>query len=494
MKKLLLIAPLFLAGCGGYYSVRVPHRVPGSVEAARPALGRLYLVLKRPGEGLLEKSESLSALAGEQLPDMDLHDLGSRTAKALRGPGSRVCAFVVEKAGGGPGDFAARFEPTGLLVVSLKRPALSYAKEERTVVRNDKKKGRQTVKTSVWKYSASLGAEVHLLSWPDKAVIDNWAEIASVSEDRFDKNRDLENWYVSKEENLFRKLASAVGARYAGRRVDRFRPLFKIKDDKDSEKAVSLARSGKWDEAVSIWSGRASSGGGWRDLLGLAVASEVSGEYEPAMERYKEAQAAASGDKQAKPVRWGEIYRDLENAMAAPAAMKCDRSWFGVKTAVLPFSDQTTSIDGPELLRQLLFDRLKAAGYDLVPLETTDDILRRHGYSDGGQLGAAKPSALAGWLGADRLIFADISDYGEIMAGIYNRRMVAGSARLWEKGSGEVSFEESVVRVRTEKNLLGGLAGQLARGMVERLKKKPLGYEAGIFSRRLSGNLPVSAR
>lgn len=490
MKKALLIPLLFLTACGGYRTVRVSHRSPG-LASARPAIEAVYLALKRPEPLLKEKTDGLAALAGELRPDMDLQDLGRQVAGILRIPGSRVCAFAVEKGDVLPGAFAPRFAPTGVLELSLTDPALSSVREERTVVRNDKKKGRRKVKTQVWVYSASISARIRLLAWPGREEVDSWSARVSVSEDRFDESRAPASWYVSKEEKLFKELAARIGTRYAGRRADRRRPLFSVEDDKDSEKAVSLACKGKWEKAAAIWRGRASSGGGWRDLLGLAVAAEVSKDHGGALELYRKARAAAKGDKKAKPVRWSEIYRDLENAMSFSGTKECGGDWFGVRTAVLPFSDQTTSIEGPELLRRLLFERLEQAGYDLLPLERTDEILSRHGYSDGGQLAAAKPEALKRWLGAGRLIFTDISDYGEIMAGIYNRRMVAGSAKLWEAGSPEVSFEEAVIRVSTQKNLIGGLALQLTRGLAERMIRKPLGYEAGVFSRRLSSNFPA---
>lgn len=495
MKKLLLLLPMAaLAGCGGYLSVKVKHRLPAAQSAARPALGALHLVIKpppRPAEG--ELSSLAGALLGRNSPDMNFQALALRVAKVLKQPGSKVCTWRVEKGGGNPSDFAERLAPSGLLVLTLGAPAVSAKKEERSAVQYDKKNQKQTVKSKVWVYTASLSAEVHLLAWPGEGVLDSWAYVFSVSEDRFDKSKDELDWYAANEGKLFAEMAERLADRYAGRVVERFRPVFSVKDDAEAEKAVKLAGNGKWEEASEIWAGRLSSGG-WRDQLGLAVAAEVRKDYGEAEEAYRRAQALAAGDKAAKPVRWQEIYRDLEKERSIPGARRCDRSWFEVKTALLPFSDETTSIDGPVLARQLVFAQLKEAGYSLVPLEKTDEALRSRGFSDGGQLGAAKPEELAAWLGAGRLLYSNLTDYGEIMAGVYNRRMVKGSFRAWEAGEKEIAFEESVVSVKTPKSLLGGLAGQLAKGLVERLKNRPLAYEAGIFSRQAAENLPAAAR
>jgi hypothetical protein len=494
-KSALLPLLAVLAGCGGYYSVRVPHRLPGApgVAALRPHLGALYVVVRPPAGGEAAPAEGLAAaLLGRAGPDMNFQSLARRASKALKGPDGRVCAWRVDKTGVPPDRFAGRLNPSGLLVISLKRPALSSNKEERTAVQYDKKKQKQNVKSRVWVYSASLAAEFHLLAWPGGEVLDTWAEVVSAGEDRFDKSRDLEDWYAANEENLFAQLTAKISDRYAGRAVDRFRPVFKADKDAASEQAVAHARAGRWREAAAIWRGRAEAGGGWRDHLGLAVEAELAGDYKVAEEHYRRAEGASKGDKQAKPVRWGGIYRDLASAQSAPARGKCDRSWFELKTAVLPFSDETTSIEGPDLARKLVFEQLKAAGYDMLPLEATDELLRKRGFSDGGQLGAATPAQLAGWLGAGRLVYCNLTDYGEIMAGVYNRRMVKGTARVWEAGAGEFLLEESVVKINTSKNLLGGLAGQLAKGLVERIGKQPLAYEAGVFSRQVAENLPAS--
>ena len=497
MKKLSLFALLpLLAGCGNYFSVRVPYQFPDmpGVAAARPALSALYVTVK--AEPAAEES-ALGSLAAALMkksgPDFRPAELARRAARALSRPGSKVCAWRVDKSGA-EDPFVRLVKPAGLLVLSAGRPSASSKKEERSSVYYDKKKQKQTVKSKVWVYSASMYAEVKLYSWPAMELLDSWADTFSHSEDRFDESKEAGDWYTDNEGKLFGAVTARLVARYAGHPVERFRPVFRKKGDKESEEAGLLAQRNRWDKAEEIWLRRDAAGGGWRDSLGLAVAAELKKDYAAAETRYREAQARAAGDKEAAPVRWAEIYRDLELASSTRSARGCDGGWFGERTALLPFSDETTSVDGPPLVRQLVYEQLKAGGYNLVPLEETDAVLRAHGFSDGGQLAAAKPENLAAWLGAGRLVYCNLSDFGEIMAGVYNRRMVKGSVRVWADGGPDISFEESVVKVKTPKNFAGGMFGQLAKGLVERIKNKPLAYESGLFSQQVTENLPNSTK
>lgn len=498
MIKKLLFLPLLavLSGCGNYFSVRVPYLLPDmpGVAAAKPALSGLYLTVKTAPSA---EENALGALASSLMNKSGAEfrpaELARRAARALTRPGSKVCAWRVDKSGA-EDPFVPLIKPSGLLVVEAGRPSVSSKKEERTAVYYDKKKQKQSVKNKVWAYSASMTAEVKLYSWPGLELLDSWADTFSHTEDRLDESKNTSDWYADNEEKLFGSFTARLVARYAGHPVERFRPVFRKKGDKESEEAGQLAQHKRWDKAEEIWLKRAAAEDAWRESLNLAVSAELKKDYAAAEAYYRQAQARAGGDKEAAVVRWGEIYRDLELVSSTGAAAGCDGAWFGKRTAVLPFSDETTSVDGPPLVRQLVYETLKAGGYDLVSLEETDEVLRRRGYSDGGQLAAAKPDQLAAWLGAGRLVYCNVSDFGEIMAGVYNRRMVKGAVRVWETGRPEFSFEESVVKVKTPKNFAGGLLGQLAKGLVERIKNKPLAYETGLFSQQVAENLPNSVK
>lgn len=495
MSKLLPFPLLaLLCGCGNYFSVRVPYQVPdmpGSA-AARPALSALYVVVKTPPE---EEERAPGSLAGALLngtgPEFRPAALARKAAAALDRPGAKVCAWRVDKLGLDADGFAPLLKPSGLLVINARRPSVASKKEERASVYYDRKRQKQTVKSRVWAYSAGISAEIGLYAWPGLELLDSWNHTFTHAEDRLDNSKAHSDWYAESEEKLFSAFIPALTARYSGRRVGRLRQVFKLKKDPESSEAARLAQDNRWDKAAEIWLRRAAAAGGWRDYLGLAVAAELRQDYPAAADYYRQAQARSKTDKEAAQVRWQEIYEDLELAVSSSPARGCDPGWFGLKTALLPFTDETNSVDGPPLVRQLVYERLKAGGYNLLSLGETDEILLRRGFIDGGQLAAAKPGEIAGWLGAGRLIYCDITDFGEIMAGVYNRRMVKGVARVWNAADGgELILEESVVKVKTPKSLAGGLFSQLARGLAERIKNKPLAYESGLFSLQLTSNLP----
>jgi len=493
MKKLVPLVLLSLfCGCGNYFSVRVPYRVPDmpGAAAARPALSALYVTVKTDPASEESALGSLAgALLGNSGPDFRPAELAARISRALNRPGSRVCAWRVDKLGVEDA-FAPLLKTSGFLSVNVGRPSVSSKKEERSVTYYDRNKKKQTVKSKVWVYSASMSGEIKLYSRPGMELLDSWSDTFSYTEERSDNSADAGDWYAGSEDKFFGVISSRFVARYAGRPVDRFRPVFMKKDDKESAEAGRLAQRNNWDKAEEIWLRRAAAEGGWRDYLGLAVSAELKKDYGAAEAHYRQAQTRAAGDKEGAKVFWGQIFRDLELVSSPRAAGVCDGEWFGVKTAVLPFSEETTSVDGPPMVRQLVYERLKAAGYDLVTPEDTDAVLRKHGFSDGGQLAASKPEIIAKWLGAGRLIYCNITDFGEIMAGVYNRRMVKGSVRVWERDGQELSLEESVVKVKTPKSFVGGMITQLAKGIVERIKNKPLAYESGLFSEQVSENLP----
>lgn len=499
MKSIWLF-PLaaLLSGCGNYFNARVPYVLPDSPNAvaSRRAMGGLYLVVKvkAPAEESAAGS-LLGSLLNTAGPDDSPSALAALSARVLTRPGMRVCAWRVDKSGADSDGFARQLAPSGVLEIAASRPSVSSRKEERSAVSYDRKKQRQEIKTTVLVYSAVMSAGFRLLSWPDSVPLDSWSDTFTYSEERYDRSEDLADWYAENEAKLYGALTAKLAARYAGREVVRFRPIFKKKGDKQSEEAAALAGRSEWGGAEGIWLARAAAEGGWRDYLGLAVAAELRKDYSGAAGYYRQAEKRSAGDKEAAILRWADIYRDLEIAAATVPASGCAGTWFGVRTAVLPFTDETTSIDGPPLVRSLLYERLRESGYDLVPLEETDETLRRHGFTEGGQLGAAKPESIAGWLGAGRLVYGDLTDFGEIMAGVYNRRTVKGSVKLWDAASKEtVSFDESVVRVKTPKSFLGGMFGQLAKGLAERIKNKPLAYESGLFSTQAAGNLPGAVK
>jgi hypothetical protein len=98
-------------------------------------------------------------------------------------------------------------------------------------------------------------------------------------------------------------------------------------------------------------------------------------------------------------------------------------------------------------------------------------------------------------LGADRLVWGHIEDFNEVNVGIYNKRVIKGQLTLNEKDRAQPLWSgDRLVKneaVATKSSEIGArFIGALARGLVERIAKKPLGPEAEQFVRSNLEDLP----
>ena len=487
---------LFLCGCGNYYSVKIPYYLPdnGNVIEIKKALSSLYIVVRaQPGPEESALGGIVGGLLGQKAVEFNTLAFAAKLARTLSRPGTSVQAYRVSRADEAGDPYAKYFAPAGVLEIKISDPRVSVTKENRTTSYMDKKKQKLVVKTSVWVYTAAISADIKLVSGPDARTLDKTDGTFAVSEDRLDDKKDIRDWYEENQEKIFNDAAAKLAGRYIGRPVQRLRPLFRKKDDKESARASDLVWKDKWPEAEAVWSGRLKEKGDWRDMMGLAVAAEVRKDYASAREYYLKARDASAGDKEARPARWKEILADLDIMLSTgSAAAAPEQDWFGVRAAVLPFSDETTSVDGPPMLRTLVYEALKTAGYQAQALEETDRILLSHGLTQGGQLGAVGQAQLCKWLGVERLFYGNITDFSEVMAGVYNRRMIKGRLELWDlKEQGFIwSVDPAIVKVKTPKTLVGGIFSQLARGLLERIKNKPLAYEGSLFTASAVEALP----
>ncbi|MBU2573452.1 MAG: DUF799 family lipoprotein [Elusimicrobia bacterium] len=491
-----VLLALFLCGCGNYYSVRIPYYLPANDNAVetKKALSSLYIVVRARPE---PKKNALGNIVGALLKQRELEfnvfALAAKLSRTLSRPGTSVKAYRVSRSNKGPDPYAGYFAPAGVLEIKVSDPQVSVRKKERTSSYLDKQKKKRTVKSTVWVYSAAVTADIRLMAAPELRTLDKTAETFVTSEERLDDKKDIGDWYQERQETLFNDAAARLAGRYIDRPALRYRPVFSKKGDKEAARAADLARRDKWSAAEAVWNKRLKEGDDWRDMLNLAVAAEVRKDYVSAREYYLKARDAAAGDKEAGAARWKEILGDLEVMLSTGAAAAGPaRDWFDVPAAVLPFANETTSIDGPPMLRTLFYEALKNGGYRVQALEETDKMLLSHGLTQGGQLGAADPAQFCEWLGVERLFYGDINEFGEVMAGVYNQRMIKGRLSLWDLKERNFiwSAEPSVVKVRTPKSLAGGLFSQLARGLLERLKNKPLAYEGSLFTAGAAETLP----
>ncbi|MBI2362005.1 MAG: hypothetical protein HYV15_01280, partial [Elusimicrobia bacterium] len=62
--------------------------------------------------------------------------------------------------------------------------------------------------------------------------------------------------------------------------------------------------------------------------------------------------------------------------------------------ALLPFDNESVNLRGPDLLRGLVSEALRARCWALADQDAVDETLKRLGVTEGGQLGALDPKKL----------------------------------------------------------------------------------------------------
>jgi len=138
--------------------------------------------------------------------------------------------------------------------------------------------------------------------------------------------------------------------------------------------------------------------------------------------------------------RWGILLLLL--AGCAPSKVYVSKTYHTPKrVAVLPMSNETNDLDGPVLVRKLLQEHLEDRFFERAPLEEIDAALRDHGFTDGGQLRAAKPQDLGEWTKADGLLYSVLEEFNYLNVGFYWQRRVKIKARLVDAGTGESLWE-----------------------------------------------------
>ena len=146
-------------------------------------------------------------------------------------------------------------------------------------------------------------------------------------------------------------------------------------------------------------------------------------------------------------------------------------------------SNETNDLDGPPSVRKLIYDRLSERGFILLPIAEVDQRLKDNGFTDGGQLRAAKVEDLGKWLDSDALLYLTLLDFNYINVGFYWHRKVKVSGRIVQASGGDRLWEADrmwmTVDVATNKDdAKRKFAEQLAIQALEKMMHTPLRFEA----------------
>jgi len=200
------------------------------------------------------------------------------------------------------------------------------------------------------------------------------------------------------------------------------------------------------------------------------INSEKAGDWAGARAHYSSALAMTrkQGERQELHKYIGEL--DLLAPYPQAAAARPLPALWTEPVAVLPFSNDSNNVPAPDELRKAVASRLSLMGYRVVPLATTDAGLRASGVTQGEQLRALKPEAMAPAAGANRLIAGKVEVFSVVNVGIYYKREVR--VRLWMLGANGLPVWESVgtgyQEMASDKpaaSFLSGLIGGVAEKM-----------------------------
>ena len=114
---------------------------------------------------------------------------------------------------------------------------------------------------------------------------------------------------------------------------------------------------------------------------------------------------------------------------------------FKQKIAVLPFANETVDFDASPVFRYAVQGFLAHKGYQLLPTDQVNAVLKEQGISEGGQLSAFTPRELGEFLGADLLLYGTVTEFNTKYALIYSSIQVQGRFKLVQARTGNKIWE-----------------------------------------------------
>ena len=120
------------------------------------------------------------------------------------------------------------------------------------------------------------------------------------------------------------------------------------------------------------------------------------------------------------------------------------------RVAVLPMTNETNDVDGPNTVRQKMVEALTNHSYVVQDIKETDQILRdQMGINLGGQLSLTTPKKLGETLGVEGVLYGTLMDFDETTTGVYNARKVRGMFKLVNTATGQPVWQRGL-GVKTE--------------------------------------------
>ncbi|MFH1288724.1 MAG: GNA1162 family protein [bacterium] len=144
------------------------------------------------------------------------------------------------------------------------------------------------------------------------------------------------------------------------------------------------------------------------------------------------------------------------------------------KVAVLPMVNNTSDMDGPELVRKGFNKLVRSKYYEVMGIPQIDEILRdRMGITLGGQLGLTNAQKLGEELGVDGVVYGELLDFNYTITGFYNSKVVRAKFKLVSTKTGDTVWEREEKVQKSEisfnsKNALESFKGNLSSKIISK--------------------------
>ena len=166
----------------------------------------------------------------------------------------------------------------------------------------------------------------------------------------------------------------------------------------------------------------------------------------------------------------------------------------GPRWAVAPWENRSNDLSASEIVRSAFITEIGQRGWNVVPPEESDRVLRETlGVSYGGQLASTTPEAVCRELGVDGVFYGEVREWNKTTTGVYNKVTVTASVELYAKDGTrlwEGSDTQSKVAVPRGGREIGAEIVVNALGNLLLTPMTPYGKEvARNIARKLPGGL-----
>lgn len=163
----------------------------------------------------------------------------------------------------------------------------------------------------------------------------------------------------------------------------------------------------------------------------------------------------------------------------------------GPKVAVAPMRNRSNDLSASEIIRSAFSGEIVRRGWNVVPPEESDRVLRETlGISYGGQLASTTPEEVCRELGVEGVFYGEVREWNKTTMGIYNNVTVTASFELYRRDGTlvwEASDRQSKVVVPQGGRDIGA---EIVVHAVGNLLLHPMTPYGKTVARNIAGKLP----